>query len=156
MARRFRISITASIVCLVWTEWSGALLAAGPSGPASPPDGQRLTLGEPALSAFTLTGTNASQRAWDRGTLFAPADATAFAQRGWGRRRGGRNSGARTAVIVGSVAAIAGTAVLVYANRPECGANHSASGCGYGTKVVGGAVMAAGAVGVVVGALSWR
>ena len=58
--------------------------------------------------------------------------------------------------MIGAAAAIAGTAVLVYANRPECSTNQMASGCGYGTKVVGTAVLSAGLVGLVVGALTWR
>jgi hypothetical protein len=60
------------------------------------------------------------------------------------------------AIAVGAVASIAGAAVLVYANRPECRINESASGCGYGTKVVGGAVLSAGIVGLVAGALIVR
>jgi hypothetical protein len=31
-----------------------------------------------------------------------------------------------------------------------------ANGCNYGTKVVGGAVLSAGIVGLLVGALTWR
>jgi len=90
----------------------------------------------------------------DKFTGFA---SSAFAQRGYrggGYRR--RNSGAAAALFAGAAAAIAGTAVLVYANRPECTAIPTASGCGYGTKVVGGAVLSAGIVGVMVGALTWR
>ena len=74
----------------------------------------RFTLKEPIMSIVTPS---------------RPADAELLAQR-WGRRRGGRHNASRTAIILGSVAAVAGAAVLVYANRPECGAtNHSASGC---------------------------
>jgi hypothetical protein len=71
-------------------------------------------------------------------------------------RGGGRNGGAAAALVIGAAAAIAGTAVLVYANRPECQTNAFASGCGYGTKVVGGAVLAGGTVGVLAGAMMWR
>ncbi len=59
-------------------------------------------------------------------------------------------------IILGAVASIAGTAILVYANRPECSTNQTANGCGYGTKVIGGAVLSAGIVGLVAGALTWR
>jgi hypothetical protein len=58
--------------------------------------------------------------------------------------------------LIGTAAAIAGTALLVYANRPECSATPTAGGCGYGSKVFGGAVLSAGAAGLVVGALTWR
>ncbi len=67
-----------------------------------------------------------------------------------------RNQGAATAIWLGAVGAIAGTATLIYANRPECGVNPNAGGCGYGTKVIGGSVLASGAVGLIVGAALWR
>ena len=93
---------------------------------------------------------------------FAVQDQTLLAataeSRQWGRRRGryrGHHDSARTAVVLGAIGAIAGTAVLVYANRPECGDDPSAAGCGYGTKVLGGAMLAAGGVGLAVGAASW-
>jgi hypothetical protein len=102
----------------------------------------RFTPKEPLSSIVTLTSST-------------PALAE---QRGWGRGRGhgGRNDGARAAIILGSVAAVAGAAVLVYANRPDCSADHSGSGCGYGSKVLGGAVLAGGAVTMTIGALTWR
>jgi hypothetical protein len=60
-------------------------------------------------------------------------------------------------MVLGAAASITGGAILVYANRPECGTtNRMASGCGYGTKVVGGAVLSAGIVGLLIGALTWR
>ena len=67
-----------------------------------------------------------------------------------------RHDGSIAAIMIGAAAAIAGTAVLVYANRPECTNNPIAGGCGYGTKVVGTAVLSGGIVGVFVGALTWR
>jgi hypothetical protein len=57
--------------------------------------------------------------------------------------------------MIGAAAAITGTALLVYANRPECSTNALASGCGYGTKVVGGSVLAGGVAGLAVGAALW-
>jgi len=86
-----------------------------------------------------------------------PPESNVFAQRGYGRRGySGRNSGAAAAMFIGAAAAIAGTALLVYANRPECSTRPTAGGCGYGSKVVGGAVLSGGIVGVVVGAATWR
>ena len=66
-----------------------------------------------------------------------------------------RHDGSIAALMIGAAAAITGTAVLVYANRPECTFAPYAGGCGYGTKVVGGAVLAGGVVGLFVGALTW-
>ena len=66
------------------------------------------------------------------------------------------NDGALAAILIGATAAITGTAVLVYANRPECSFNPYGGGCGYGTKVVGGAILAGGIVGLTVGALIWK
>jgi hypothetical protein len=76
-------------------------------------------------------------------------------QWGYGRRRR-HNDAAVTAMLLGAAGAIAGTAVLVYANRPECSMNANLGGCGYGTKVVGTAVLSAGLVGLLVGAVAWR
>jgi hypothetical protein len=86
----------------------------------------------------------------------APALAAASQPGYYARPPHHRNQGAATAIFLGAAGAIAGTAVLVYANRPECGLNPYAGGCGYGTKVAGGAVLAAGVVGLVVGAALWR
>jgi hypothetical protein len=74
-----------------------------------------------------------------------------------GYGRGGRRNDASAAeMVIGGIAAIAGTAILVYANRPDCSRNQFADGCGYGTKVVGGSVLAGGVVLFSVGALTWR
>jgi len=82
-------------------------------------------------------------------------ESSTFAQRRgfFGRSR---NEGARTAIVLGTLAAITGAALLVYANRPECSRTAAADACGYGTKVIGGAVLTAGAVGIVAGTISWR
>lgn len=158
MARAHCVSTFAAIACLICVPWMGTLSAAQTassaaadgqspatidvrSAPASIAGRSRFTLSEPLISVVPVK----------------PLESDVFAQRGWGRGgRWGRNGGARTAIILGGVAAVAGAAVLVYANRPECSANHAASGCSYGTKVVGGAVLAGGVFGIVAGALTWR
>jgi hypothetical protein len=66
-----------------------------------------------------------------------------------------RHDESLAAIMIGSVIAITGAAILVYANRPECDYNRFAGGCGYGTKVIGGAVLSGGIVGLVVGTLTW-
>ena len=87
---------------------------------------------------------------------FLPAQSSAFAGQIYQGRpyRIGRD-GSLAAIVIGSVVAIAGAAILVYANRPECDVKEFAGGCGYGTKVVGGAVLSGGVVSLVVGALTW-
>jgi hypothetical protein len=115
------------------------------------------TRNDEVLTANAPVGAAGAQ-VWRSTLKFAPVESSSFAQRGGygGRRgRGGRN-GAAAAIFLGAVASIAGGAILVYANRPECGTNQMASGCGYGTKVIGGAVLSAGIVGLAVGALTWR
>jgi hypothetical protein len=80
--------------------------------------------------------------------------------RQWGHHghygHGHDNGAAQAAIIIGAAAAIAGTAILVYANRPDCGNRAEPDGCGYGTKVVGGSLIAGGMVSLVVGAATWR
>ncbi len=91
-------------------------------------------------------------------------DSTVLEQRGYGGgRRGGRGGravgragAALIAMTVGAAASITGGALLVYANRPECRGRSYLNGCGYGFKVVGGAVLTAGFVGMVAGALSFK
>lgn len=152
MVRTTRVSRIIATIALVCAPVTGVPLAAQAAAPAARsaqaaafivPSSlpARFTPKEPLSSIVTLT----------------PSEPASLAQRGWGRGRGrDRNGGARTAVVLGSVAAIAGAAVLVYANRPECRANASASGCGYGAKVVGGSVLAGGVAGIAIGALTWR
>jgi len=118
---------------------------------------KHLTLPDDVFRARPLSDAMAP-RAWRDTAAFLPHDGDALAQRrGYrGGGSGGRNDAARTAIVLGAVATIAGTAVLVYANRPECSTHPSAGGCGYGTKVVGSAVLTGGVVGLLVGALTWR
>jgi hypothetical protein len=120
-------------------------------------DHSRFTFSNELFAANAPVGA-ASAQLWRSTPGFVPVESSSFAQWGGyrGRGRGGRNGAAQAAVVLGAVASIAGAAVLVYANRPECSANQMATGCGYGTKVVGGAVLSAGIVGLLVGALTWR
>jgi hypothetical protein len=87
---------------------------------------------------------------------FAPTEAVLTGQIYQGRPyRMGRN-GSIAAIMIGAAATITGAALLIYANRPDCETNQFAGGCGYGTKVIGGSVLAGGVVGLFVGALTWR
>jgi hypothetical protein len=125
-----------------------------PAGGTEPP---RSTVERPRFTFNNSTGSlgPASAEVWQR--KFVSIESSSFAQRnGYGGRRRGDRNGAAAALVLGAVASITGTAILVYANRPECNSNQLADGCGYGTKVVGGAVLSAGIVGLVAGALRWR
>lgn len=175
-----RSSTTAALIlCLLGTPLSGTLFAsdeAAASHAESPSAGTAVT-GEPlpgtaefvesfverspltldvrALAGGSPADVVGARAAHDTFPL-TPEEGSAFAQRGGRGGFRGRRHGAAAAMFLGAAAAIAGTAVLVYANRPECSTSPTATGCGYGTKVVGGAVLSAGIVGLVIGALTWR
>jgi hypothetical protein len=175
MARTHRLSTTAAlIVCLAGAPLSSTLFASDEelssseasssqpvsglfSSPPSTAGRSPFTFTDARLSEIEPAGP-ANAHAWRSTFDFTPIESSAYAQRrGYrGRGGGGGRSTAIAAIALGAAASIAGTAILVYANRPECGTNQTASGCGYGTKVVGGAVLSAGLVGIFVGALTWR
>jgi hypothetical protein len=162
-------AIVVLMVCLASSPWTDTLFAKGDDG-ATPPaivsvsstapqEAQLLSpghvgsfvFGEQTLRAMSLPLPSLIT------TNSAVDTSESFAQRRGGyRSRGRRNGAAQAEMVIGAVAAIAGAAVLTYANRPECSANNRADGCGYGTKVVGTAVTTAGVVTFLTGALSWR
>ncbi len=157
----------ALIVCLLGTQWSGTLLAReGEPPPAAVVSITDRLAPTTERSSFPVSDDVASANQpidpatgpiWRSALKFVPVESTAYEQRDRDRRgRGGRNDAAQAAVIIGAVAAIAGAAVLVYANRPDCSTNQTASGCGYGTKVIGAAVLTGGIVSLVAGAAFWR
>jgi hypothetical protein len=176
MARTHRPStIAILVVCVFGAPLSGTLLASeqaassrAPATGEQPASATDLFSGLPstserplfAISDEALTGRAplgaASLRAW-RNTLGVDAANSSFAQRGWrrGGGRGGHNDAAQAEILVGVIASVTGAAILVYSHRPEC-SNPAASGCGYGTRVVGGAVLSAGVLSLVIGALTWR
>ena len=164
MTRTHRLSTTVALVaCLIATQWSGTLFASQEERPSNAtPSEVQTPAGEPSHlvindqmfaenPSFGLPGQQLLAT-----PMFASSEAEGLGQRGGYRGRGTRNGAATAAIVLGSAAAIGGGAVLVYANRPECSANHAASGCGYGAKVTGTAVLSAGIVALIVGALSWR
>ncbi len=146
MVRTQRWAVTAGVlVCILAIQGSAATLFAADDNAAAA-----------AVTSSTATSPDTPRLVIDASKFMLADESTTFAQRRrfWGR--GDRNEGARAAIVVGTIAAITGAALLVYANRPDCSSSPAASGCGYGTKVVGGAVLAAGAVGIVAGTVSWR
>lgn len=161
MARIHRFSMTSAlIVCMVGTQWTGTLFASEEEPSSS--EVQAATSASvplnddgPATHQLLASIAQASQRTFS----FVPAQSNAFAGQIYQGRpypMTGRRDGSVAALMIGAFASITGAAILVYANRPECGGNQFASGCGYGTKVVGGAVLSGGIVGLFVGALTWR
>jgi hypothetical protein len=166
MARTHGLWTTgALIVCLLGTQWSSTLLASE----GEPPPAALVSISDRLASTMERSSVPVSDDVltanqpidpamgpiWRSALKFVPVESSAYEQRGR-RGRGGRNDAAQTAVILGAVATIAGAAVLVYANRPDCSTNPTAGGCGYGTKVVGTAVLTGGIVSLVVGAMTWR
>jgi hypothetical protein len=112
-------------------------------------------LSEGALGANGPLGAVATTDIWASPFALASSDA-AFAQRGY-RGRGGR-SGRQTAAAIfaaGALVTITGGAILVYSNRPDCKC-YGGQGCGYGTRVIGGAILSAGLVGMLAGAVAWK
>ena len=147
MVRTQRLSATgALIVCLMGTQWSGILFASEDErpSPAAP------------MSAASVTTASEHPRLVISERIFDSVELEGVSQRGYRGRGNGRNGAAAAAIVIGAAASIAGGAVLVYANRPECSAGHAATGCGYGSKVTGTAVLSAGIVSLIVGALAWR
>jgi hypothetical protein len=153
----------AVIVCLVSTQGNGTLFASDDEHTA----GTIVSSTElPRVERFRFTldpgffDTNPSSEPFAQGARtfkFVPTPSSAFARQVYqGRpyRMRGRD-GSIKALMIGAVATITGTAILVYANRPDCDGNRSAGGCGYGTKVIGGSVLAGGIVGLTVGAITW-
>lgn len=154
MGKPFKLSAFLMILCMA-APWNGALLAAGDEGTKCAASCAAASSGlSRALAHVTFPGVPLAPGSDEGLTPFASPE-TIFAQRGYGRGWGG-NGGAKAAIILGAAAAIAGGAILVYANRPGCGSTPEPGGCSYGTKVIGGAMIAGGAVGITVGALSWR
>ena len=152
MARSYRASTTAVVlVCLLGAQLTEATVFAGDEEAASGAT-------QPARPAVIAPVERSPRLVFDPARFTLEDESSTFAQRRGGfRGRGrGRSEGARTAVVVGALAAVTGAALLVYANRPECRNNASANACGYGTRVIGGAVLTAGAVGIVAGTVSWR
>jgi hypothetical protein len=143
------------IACTIATPGTSTVFASDAEPAAAPPAIAHLTLDGKPLADLGLAGGDYTAAPLDSVALpVTAASASSASSSQWGRR--GRNSGAATALFLGAVGTIVGTAVLVYADRPDCNSNPSLSGCGYGTKVVGGAVLSAGLVGLIIGALTWR
>lgn len=151
MRRNYRASMAVLIAVLIAYQ-SSTLLASDPEHAAPTAVRSPLTFHGQPLSTLSLDRDDLAVT----GSIVTPVVApNAYGQFGFRRGRR-RNAGAATAIFLGAVGAIAGTAVLVYADRPDCHANPTPGGCGYGTKVAGGAVLSAGLIGIVIGALTWR
>jgi len=92
----------------------------------------------------------------DRQPSEAGVPAAAFGQWGYyGGHHHGHNGAAQATIILGSAAVIAGTAMLIYANRHECDAFAHSNDC-YGEKVFGGSILAGGIVSLTMGMVMWH
>ena len=110
MRRPNRTTTTAVLlVCVLGTQWMGATVFAG---------GEEAASGAARLASAVTAPLETHQRLVIDVSRFTLADEPSmFAQRGRGFRGRGRNEGARAALVVGTLAAIGGAALLVYANR---------------------------------------
>lgn len=132
-----------------------------PSDQSFPASSSPFVLGDRALAANALLTENrplgaiATTDLWASPFALASSDAM-FAQRGY-RGRGGRSGRQAAAAFfaAGALVTITGGAILVYANRPDC-KFYGGQGCGYGTRVIGGAILSAGLVGMLAGAVAWK
>jgi hypothetical protein len=155
MARGYRTTTAALVACIIATQYTSTVLASDAERAAPQATSLHLTYNGKPLTA--IGPRNDAHAQASRGVdPLSPIESSAFRQWGGFRRGRGRNGGATTAIFLGAVGTIAGAAVLVYANRPECNGNPTLGGCGYGTKVIGGAVLSAGLVGLTIGAVTWR
>jgi hypothetical protein len=164
MANTHRLSIVGAVlVCFVGVQGNATLFAS--ENTTSLSETRHATSEEVApadASVLVLASTERAPLKLDVGALAAnlsltPLHSSALGQVYRGRPyRPGNNNGSIAALMIGTAAAITGAALLIYANRPECTTNQFAGACGYGTKVIGGAVLTGGAVGLVVGALTWK
>src|SRR5262249_12125558 len=131
MARTHRLSTIALAVCLASTGWAGPVFASdtetsstdrAPAVSIPARTASAITLSASPLlkadrSPFTLTPEQLTSSA----ATFNTFESTAFAQRGYYRgRRSSNRGGAVAALMIGAAASITGSAILVYANRPEC------------------------------------
>jgi len=168
MATRDRFTITAAVLVCFLSSQSRTVLASdggAPSddaAPASTHHGETIdtSIEAPQLPADSsiparpfAAFTSASRAA----AVHFDAASDAFGGQVFRDRpiRVDNRDGSMAAMILGAAAAITGASLLFYANRPECDARPYAGGCGYGTKVIGGAVLTGGLVSVTIGALTW-
>ena len=179
MASIRRVPMTAGVIlCLLITQWDGTLFASE-EGSSSPGLVNGVAIAGQSVEPADVSSASGLQSGTGRLRFDALAENEAlepFAPRrksalelappefgftgqiyqGPPYRYRRRHDGSIAAIMIGAAAVITGTAVLAYANRPECTASTAAGGCGYGTRVVGTAVLSGGVVGLFVGALTWR
>jgi hypothetical protein len=158
---RRAVTTAVLIACLSGAPLSGTVAASEPAPPASPGNAPSIQVDRPTTttrSPFVLSDEMLKRSLIESDAREAGVPAAAYGQWGYhgGHRHHGHDNGAaQAAIILGSAAAIAGTAVLIYANRPECDASVHSNDC-YGEKVAGGSLLAGGIVSLVMGAVLWH
>ncbi len=159
---RRAVTTAVLVACLSGAPLSGTVAASEPAPPASPGNASSIQANPPATtsrSPFVLSDEMLRRSLIESDAREAGVPAAAYGQ--WGGYHGGHhhhghdNGAAQAAIILGSAAAIAGSAVLIYSNRPECDAFVHSNDC-YGEKVVGGSLLAGGIVSLVMGAVLWH
>lgn len=157
MVRPFRVSTTLAVVCVFACQLSTATLFAAEQQERAPDSSVRL-IPTPAPSLDLASQARRALPVPSRPFLaaeFAVSNPQVYRGAPYPYPYHDRDA-SMAALLIGAAATITGTALLVYANRPECSSNPVPGGCGYGMKVVGASVLSGGIVGLFVGALTWR
>jgi len=157
MARTPRSFVAALAVCLIGIQWSTPAFASDEHASATESSAAAIGV-SPDLAAQLDERVSATPFVLGSATRDSLQSFNFSPQIYQGRpvpMRSNRNASI-AAMMVGAIASITGAAILVYANRPECNFQPYDSGCGYGTKVVGGAVLSGGIASLLIGAFTWR
>jgi hypothetical protein len=157
---RRAVTTAVLVACLSGAPLSGTVAASEPAPPASPGNAPPIQVDRPtptSRSPFVLSDEMLRQSLIESDAREARVPATAYGQ--WGYYgpppHHHHNGAAQAAIIFGSAAVIAGTAMMIYANRPECDAIVHSNDC-YGEKVFGGSILAGGIVSLTMGMVMWH
>jgi hypothetical protein len=155
-----RAVTTAVLVACLGAPLGGTVAASEPAPPAPPENASSIQANQPTptgRSPFVLSDEVLRRSLSESDAREARATLYAYGQ--WGYYdpppHHHHNGAAQAAIIFGSAAVIAGTAMMIYANRPECDTLVNSNDC-YGEKVFGGSILAGGIVSLTMGMVMWH
>jgi hypothetical protein len=157
---RRAVTTAVLVACLSSAPLSGTVAASEPAPPGPPGNASSIQADQPTptgRSPFVLSDEMLRRSLLESDGREARVPATAYGQ--WGYYgpppHHHHNGAAQAAIIFGSAAVIAGTAMMIYANRPECDSVVHSNDC-YGEKVFGGSILAGGIVSLTMGMVMWH